>query len=275
MPLPPDLVALPDRQHFAAETLFEIIDGDADLYLKAGFVGLDVRRFLIKGDPQRWIDMLVYRMEGHRSAFAVFSMRRGKDAQADVLTRFAYRYPRHLFFVHGPFYVEIMAADETPQLGTASRRLGAAFIDAQQMPAEAIEELAWLPSGGLIPDSVALHPTGAFGFEAFDHLFSARYRLDDREATAFFQRCRTAENAERLAGQYQTFLLEYDGAAVPAPHPPPNSRLIRVMGRYTMIFTLGELVAGVQEAETPQQAETLGRHLYEALAARRGAALEP
>ena len=265
MALPAGLRDGSDPERFSPDTLFEIINGDADGYLKAGFVALDYRQLIWNEDSGQSIDFFAYRMERHRSAFAVFSVRRGREALPDPLTRFAYRYRRGLFFVHGPYYVEILAAEQNPALEQAMQRLGVAFIDTHAVQTEPIPELDLFPPEDLIPDSVALHPSGAFGFEAFSDLFTARYRLRGSEATVFFRTCRSPEAATRLATDYYTFLMEYGGEAVPVSNPLPSSRQVRMPDTYTLVFTHGEMFAGVQDAATPEQADMLARRLHVAL----------
>lgn len=269
MALPAGLRDGSDPERFSPETLFEIINGDADGYLKAGFVALDYRQLIVNEDARSSIEFFIYRMERHRDAFAVFSVRRGREARPDALTRFAYRYQRGLFFVHGPYYVEILAAEENAALKQAMQRLGEAFIDSHAVQAAPIPELELFPPEDLIPDSVALHPSGAFGFEAFSDLFTARYRLNDSEATVFFRSCPSPEAATQLATDYHAFLMEYDGVAVPASSSLPNSRQIRVLDTYTLVFTYGDTLAGVQDAATPEQADMLARRLYVALSSAR------
>ena len=265
MALPAGLSDGADPEHFSPDTLFEIINGDADGYLKAGFVGLDYRQLILNEDSLQSIEFFAYRMERHRNAFAVFSVRRGREALPDPLTRFAYRYRRGLFFVHGPYYVEILAAEKTAALEQAMQRLGEAFINTHTVQTEPIPELDLFPPEDLIPDSVALHPSGAFGFEAFSDLFTARYRVRGSEATVFFRTCRSPEAATRLATDYYTFLMEYGGEAAPVSNPLPSSRQVRMPDTYTLVFTHGEMFAGVQDAATPEQADMLARRLHVAL----------
>lgn len=269
MALPAGLRDGADPERFSPDTLFEIINGDADGYLKAGFVALDYRQLILNEDSRQSIEFFAYRMKQHRNAFAVFSARRGREAMPDTLTRFAYRYHRGLFFVHGPYYVEIRAAEKNAALVQAMQQLGRAFIDTYAVQTEPIPELDLFPPEDLIPDSVALHSSGAFGFEAFNDLFTARYRLRDKEATVFFRLCRSPEAATRLATGYYAFLMEYDGVAAPVSNSLPNSRQIRMRDTYTLVFTHGATLAGVQDAATPEQADILARRLFVALSSDR------
>ena len=266
MALPAGLRGGSDPERFSPDNLFEIINGDADGYLKAGFVELDYRQLILNEDSRKSIEFFAYRMERHRNAFAVFSVRRGRKAVPDALTRFAYRYRRGLFFVHGPYYVEILAAEDTASLEQTMQRLGGAFIDAHAVRTERIPELDRFPPEDLIPGSMVLDPAGGFGFEAFDDLFTARYQLKGGEATAFFRPCGSPAEAARLSADYQAFLLEYEGVEIPVNGFLHNSRMMRVADSYTLIFISGRTVAGVQDAVTPEQATMLARRLSVALA---------
>jgi hypothetical protein len=247
------------------DTLFEAIDGDADLYLKAGFIRLDTHLYVNEGQRSEWFEVFLYRMAGHRSAFSVFSQRRSRDAVAETLTAFSYRYARNLFFVHGPYYVEILAEDPTDRTVEAMDEWAKGFVKVTAVSSEDIPELEWLPGEGLVQGSETLHLRGAFGFDGFEDLFSARYDVRGGQATAFFQICPSPSAAARLADGYRTFLLEYGGEAVSMESVLPNGRLIRILGRFAIIYTRGSAVAGVQDAGSAEVAALLVRHLNESL----------
>ncbi len=258
---PSEFVASAPAESFGPDTLFEIINGDADLYLKAGFERLETRRFNLKSDPREGLTVFIYQMKRHRSAFAVYSVRRDEEALTSPLTRFAYRYQGGLFLVHGPYYIEFLAAEDSPRMVAATNDLAAAFIEAHAVAAEPIAELDRFPKEGLIPGSMALHPANAFGFDGFTDLFTARYRLNAEPATAFLKPCPSPGAAIELAAAYQDFLTTYDGVAVPEDPSFPEGRLLRVMDAYTLVFVHGNAVAGVQDAGTPELAARLARAL--------------
>ncbi len=261
MAYPSEFVALAPPEYFGPDTLFEIINGDADLYLKAGFVRLETRRFTLKPAPQTRLALFIYQMNSHRSAFAVYSVRRSEEAQPSRLTRFAYRYQKGLFLVNGPYYIEILAQEESPRTVAAMNDLATAFISAHDVADEPIPELDFFPPQGLIPGSMALHPANAFGFDGFTELFTARYRLNDQQATAFLRPCPAPGAAARLAADYQAFLAEYDGVAVSGDHLFSDGRLIRLTDTYTLVFVHNNTVAGVQEAGTAELAARLAHAL--------------
>ena len=267
---PPGFVAASPPAFFAPDTLFEIINGDAELYLKAGFTRLETRRFTLKSDQRQGLTVFNYQMERHRSAFAVYSVRRGEEARPSPLTRFAYRYKNGLFLVHGPFYVEILASDESPRMIAAMNNLASAFIESHAVAAEPIPELDLFPPEGLVHGSKALHPANAFGFDGFTDLFTARYRLDGQQATAFIRPCSSPRAAAGLANEFRGFLAAYDGVVTPGQPSFSEGSLMRVMDAYTLVFVHGHTVAGVQDAGTPKLAARLARALKNRLIVKEG-----
>lgn len=267
--IPPEIETASPVARFSPDTLFEVINGEADLYLKAGLVAMETQRFVLTADARQLLEIFVYQMTDHRSAFSVFSVRRGPEAVPDALTQFAYRYQDGFFFVHGSFYIEIRATAGTNQLVEAMQDLAVAFKNAHTVLDEPIVELALLPTEDLVPASQTLYPSGAFGFESFDDLFTARYKTNAGDATAFFRICSSPEKASELAAGYQTFLHEYDGEALGVDDALPESWIMRVMDSYTLVFTRGNVVAGVQDAATPELAGMLAHRLYERLSAGR------
>lgn len=252
-------------EKYSPQTLFEIINGDADIYLKAGFVELEFQRYILDTDAGQNLEFSAYRMRSHRSAFAVFSVRRGDDAVPKQFSTFAYSSRDGLFFVHGPYYVQIIASGDAPELIKASQELAAEFIASRKVEVESIPELDRFPAADLVPQSIALHPAGAFGFKPFSDTFTARYRMGEGEATAFFRQCESTEEAATLADAYIAFLEDFDGETGVMRKMLPTGKLIRLEDTFTVVFTAGKTVAGVQDAASQGGAEKLAGRLHEAL----------
>ena len=103
--LPPELSAFSAPETFTADNLYDKVDGKADLYLTAGFVGLQCQRLALKATNDVWMEWFVYDMGTLPQAFSVFSLQRRAEAQALDLTEFAYQTQNALFFVCGRCYV--------------------------------------------------------------------------------------------------------------------------------------------------------------------------
>jgi hypothetical protein len=70
-------------ERFGPDTLYEKINGRADLYLSSGFVSLNTQRFAMDSTAGAWVEVFVYDMATPENAFSVFSMQRREGARAD------------------------------------------------------------------------------------------------------------------------------------------------------------------------------------------------
>ena len=68
--LPSQIMPMSSLESYWPSSLFEAINGQADLYLKAGFVRLKTQRLKLIADSSKWFEINIYQMNRHLSAFA-------------------------------------------------------------------------------------------------------------------------------------------------------------------------------------------------------------
>ena len=236
IPIPDGFSAMSPPEVFDPDTLSDKIDGKAELYLSAGFEQLSTRRLTAADAGDAWMELFAYRMEDHRSAFSVFSAQQRREAQPLERYRYGYRSENALFFVHGPFYVEIVSSAAVPDADSLLR-LADAFAAAHTVSDVAVPERQFL----------------------------ARYRLENAELTAFVSKRDSAAEAGELVGAYADFLVRFGGTPQTVDFPARGARLVEIFGVYELIFSVEQTFAGVHEAEDPAAAVELGRRLYEHL----------
>jgi len=261
--LPAGMTVLTPVETFGPDNLSEKIDGKAELYLSAGFLGLRCQRFAEAGKPDLWLEVFVYDMGSMRNAFSVFSTQRRADAQDDDFTQFAYRTTNAVFFLQGKYYVEVIAASD--RMVEAMLAIGQNFVRENPYSTEAMNEVALFPEASLIPGSVALLAENVFGFSSLNNTFVAHYGLSENELTAFLSRRQTAQEAKDLAWAYHQFLVENGGVDVAMNVTIPDARLVKIFDTFELIFVQGNFLAGVHEAETKDLAEQLASDLNNAL----------
>jgi hypothetical protein len=155
--LPPELSAFSAPETFTADNLYDKVDGKADLYLTAGFVGLQCQRLALKATNDVWMEWFVYDMGTLPQAFSVFSLQRRAEAQPLDLTPFAYQTQNSLYFVSGRYYVEAVTAMPTEPMMAAMRAMARQFVAAHPPGSAEIPELkllrpaarackSWMPS---------------------------------------------------------------------------------------------------------------------------------
>lgn len=243
------LVPISETEHYNADTLSDKIDGKADLYLSAGFKSLSTRRFSLPGDRSRWMERFVYDMGSIRHAFAVFSAQRRPNARPLAWGPYAYLAGNGLFFVHGPNYVEIVAAEASAEIQKAMNNLAAAFIDSHAGRMEELTELKLFPPDERVSGSVALAARSAFGIEGLDEVFTAAYEGDHQaQALAFISRRNSPGEAEASAAKFHAFWLEFGGEETAPPVDMPGLRIATILDNYEICQVQGDYLFGVHEA---------------------------
>lgn len=262
---PPGVMQMSGVERFGAENLSDKIDGRADLYLTAGFAGLQCQRFAEATNRAAWFEVFVYDMGRSRNAYAVYSVQRREDAQDVKLGHFAYGTANGLFFVHGRYYAEIVASEADARLMALAENFSRRFVGMTPAEKADLPEAALFPADGLAPGSIILYPADGFGFDRFKDLFAAVYRAGESDVTAFLLAAESAAQAVELAKAYADFLLANGGAEEKAPEGMNGARMVNLFGTYEIVFSRGPVVAGVHQAEDKAAAEQVAAELFRAL----------
>jgi hypothetical protein len=261
VPLPQDVSVLTAPEIFGPDTLSDKIDGKAELYLSAGFNRLQCQRFSNTASAETWMEIFIFDMASQKNAFAVYSSQQREDAvPSPALGRYAYRTANALYWVHGPYYVELIASEASEATLNRMQALAEAFNRATAVDIETITETALFPKAGLDPQSITLIPADAFGFENFDRVFVAEYHLDGSTLSAFISARGSPEAAKHLAAAYRAFLLAFGGTAL-EDDGIRDAVIVEIMDEYDIIFTRDVFVAGVHAAADKSQALALARSL--------------
>ncbi len=267
--VPEEMSVLSPLKAFGPDTLSEKINGKAELYLSAGFLSLQCQRFASLIDPPSWMEVFVYDMGTLHQAFAVYSSQKREEAMPLDLTPFSYKTINALFWVHGRYYVEIIASVPSEAMMGSMLSFGQTFVSQTSVAEHQIEELALFPKNHLEEDSITLFISNAFGFSGLKNCFTARYQVEGEELIAFLSKKELPAEAKRVLAAYQGFLLENGGTAVPLSTDLTSGSLVQILDTFELIFHHGQYVAGVHEAETQEAAEELAwmlkRHLAEAV----------
>jgi hypothetical protein len=92
-------------QVFSPRTLYEYINGAADLYLTYEFQDLNVAEY--KGGGEAEVTVEVYRHGDSTQAFGIYSQERLANARFLDIGAQGYQEPNVLNFVAGPYYVKV------------------------------------------------------------------------------------------------------------------------------------------------------------------------
>jgi hypothetical protein len=263
--LPPGAIAVSPQERFDSTTLSDKIDGRADLYLAAGFQGLRCRRFAATlGDPDV-VEACVYDLGSPQNAYSAWSQQRRTGAPDALIGPHSYAVSNGLFVATGRFYLEILAARGGASALALARSFAGAFASANAGDGSAAAQGALLPAEGRVDGTEALLATSAFGLDGFDRVHIARYRIQDKEATAFVCSRGTPEEAAALAAAWRDALVAQGAVAIAAPTGIPGAWALDAAGWTEIAFTRGTLVAGIHEADSRSVADALAASLWTTL----------
>jgi hypothetical protein len=263
--LPEGTVALTPPEMFVAHNLSDKINGKAELYLSSGFVRLHTQRFQDSRAPEVWIEAFVYDMGSGQNAFSVFSAQRREDAESLDLTKNAYRTGNALFWVHGPYYVEMIASEASESAYQPMIKFAEDFV--HNTPAEAGEmaETGLFPHEDLLAGSIGLVSANVFGYDRLDQTYIAEYAVGEGKLMAFLSRRPTSQEAKELASAYGEFLIDFGGQNLAPDLPMKDAQLVEILDSYEIIFSCGPFLAGVREAVDLEPAKNLAIRLYHRL----------
>jgi hypothetical protein len=263
--LPPELSALSAPETFTADNLYDKVDGKADLYLTAGFVGLQCQRLALKATNDVWMEWFVYDMGTLPQAFSVFSLQRRAEAQTLDLTPFAYQTQNSLYFVSGRYYVEAITAMPTEPMMAAMLAMARQFVATHPPGAAEIPELKLFPPENLEAGSQGLQIVDAFGFDQFTNVFTAKYRLPNgatnAEVLAFLELTKAPAAAAALRDSYRSFLLAIGGKEIESPDAASMGKPVNFMDNIEIVFAESNMVVGVHAAPDAASAVKVAQQL--------------
>ena len=256
--MPPDgFRASGAPETFGPDTLYQKINGQAELYLSAGFVSLESQWYEGVDDASTIIEVNLYNMGSLVNAFSVFSQQRRDAAQTIDVTPFAYQTDSTLYMVHGPFYVEILSTLPPGTHNSLLIQLAEQFVRDMPVGKEDLPLLEIFPLENQVKGSASMIARDAFGFELLDNVFTVAYDTEASRSTAYVSRRKTAEEARVLVSELHKFFAQYGGRTFETGIDVEGARMMEIMGTFEVMFSFGEYIAGVHEAPDRKQAEKI------------------
>ena len=252
-------------ENYDADTLFEKINGKAPLYTDAGFQQLFCRRFIHRDQPDLWMEVYLFDMATPHNAFCVFSAQRRPDSETleFFVGRRGYRSGNGLFGMCGHYYLELIGSVESDELWLAMRSVAKALAEKLAEFDEGLDnDLSLWPQEDLRDQSFKYKVNGAFGCKELDRVFSAAYQIDEQPLVGFFSRRDDDAAANDLAATYTKFLVDNGGQVLHQNHQDYSGTVIDIYGMFEIIFTTGNYVVGIHEADELASGEKLVRRLF-------------
>jgi hypothetical protein len=175
--LPEGWVLIHGPQTYIAKTLFEHINGQAELFFKYGFQKSIFAIYQNKRNPNQQIELDIYDMGNVLQAFGIFSRFRNEDRPMDVgLDSFLDE--GYALFYKGRYFVMFYATEPNPSLLKEwAMKVSLRVSDSSPQP----KEIGYFPAKGLQPGSIQYFPEGLLGHQFLGRGFQGAYKEKDKD----------------------------------------------------------------------------------------------
>lgn len=171
--IPKEWTLIHGPQIYSKKTLFEHINGQAELYLKYGFHQSVFAVYQDKKRAQNQIELDVYDMGNVVQAFGVFSRFRNEDRPGGFgLDSFLDE--NTALFYKGRYYVMLYAAESNAErLRQFAKLVEKKITD----PSPAPKEISFFSKNGLKTGSIQYYPEGLLGYQFLQRGFQGTYQM--------------------------------------------------------------------------------------------------
>ena len=194
-------------QTYTKKTLFEHVNGQAELFFKYGFQKSSFAVYQEEKNQKNQIDLDVYDVGNVLQAFGMFSRFRNEDRPAGIGFD-SYLDDNSLLFYQGKYFVMLYAVEPNP---TLLKELGRAVSSKISDPSLPPKEIGFFPKEGLKPGSIQYYTEGLMGHQFLKRGFQGTYtekdqvkvevKAEDKEFylfVAIFKDSQDAENALKI-----------------------------------------------------------------------------
>jgi hypothetical protein len=227
-----------EPQVFSPRTLYEYIDGAADLYLTYEFQDLNMAEY--KGEGKAAVTVEVYRHGSPTQAFGIYSQERLANAKFLDIGAQAYQEPNVLNFIAGPYYVKINGYST----GTEDERIMLAFGRKMEEilggKSSLPKILSSFPREGMKKNTEKFVSKNFLGYSYLHSGYTADYEIGDKKFKIFVVE---GKDAGDCRGMMESYLKQTGNEGKTVAEGP-----YRLKDRYhgdVDLFWTGRLIWGI------------------------------
>ncbi len=249
--------ALGQDRYYYPETLYDYIDGGAELFISYGFERVISRTYRRSGQPD--IQVEIFDMVEPKNAFGLHS--HGREQLDDTYGQGSQIYQGAILFWKGPYYVSIVCNYQTSMTEKAMETMAHKIDKKIKEEGELPEIVSWIPEEDLAPESVFYFHhyvwVNAFYYISDDNFLNIDDKTDAVLAKYGPQDARYYlllihyENADKASEAYRNFLHQY------APELKDKQAVELEDGKWTGSRLDQELLICVFNGDTKEAVETL------------------
>jgi hypothetical protein len=255
-----------DNYSYLPDTLYNYINGAADLFISYGFVALAGGEYRRASDQLGNVTVDVYDMGSTLNAFGVFQSKRDPEVRSLTIGAGAFGTEKYVFFYKGQFYVEIQAyvlSDSTSDVVMKMAQQVDRSIGGDSTPPA---ELRYLPDDNRVAGSEMYITGGILGHGFLDRGLLCDYTIGGETVKAFVVFFSSGPLAVKALDHYKSYLersgeswqaIEGVGEKGFASQEPYHKKIL--------VAQQGPFVAGVADLSQPSKGEELLKRMLGAL----------
>jgi hypothetical protein len=189
-------------QTFSRKSLFEHIDGQAELFFKYGYQKSAFAVYQHKDNRENQIELDVYEMGTVLQAFGIFSRFRTED-QSGGFGSDSYLDERSAFFYQGKYFVLLQATEPDSE---ALKQWAAAVAKRLPAPSSPPKEIGYFPPVHLKPGSIQYFSESLLGLQFLRRGFLGTYLSGGKEFQLFLAVQGGPQEAQKAVKAYKDYL---------------------------------------------------------------------
>jgi hypothetical protein len=232
-------------QVFSPRTLYEYINGAADLYLTYEFQDLNVGEY--KGEGKAAVTVEVYRHGSPTQAFGIYSQERLANARFLDIGAQAYQEPNVLNFIAGPYYVKIngysTGTEDEKIMLAFGRKMEEVLGGKSSLP----KILSSFPQEGRKKNTEKFVSKNFLGYSYFHSGYTADYEVGGKKFKVFAIEGKDAGDCRGMMENYLKQTGNEGKAVAEGPY--------RLKDRYhgdVDLFWKGRLIWGIVDLNDPE-----------------------
>lgn len=197
--LPKEWTLIHGPQPYNKKTLFEHINGQAELFLKYGFKKSVFAIYQNKKRNENQIEVDIYDMGNVVQSFGVFSRFRNEDRPGGFgLDSFLDDHTA--LFYKGKYFVLLYATESNPDSLKQFSKLISSKIPNSSLPPK---EISYFPKNGIKPGSIQYFPEGLLGHQFLKKGFRVTYGEGEKESHLFLSIFKNSQEAMNALNVYK------------------------------------------------------------------------
>ncbi len=251
---------------FDKDTLFDHINGEAELYFPYGFDMLATATYMNRKNSEVWIVADVYRMASPLDAFGIYSNYRKADAASVTVGAEGFVSPSQLMFYQERYFVRLQVTGAT-SLGQDAF-LACARSVSEKLPfnARPVGELESLKIPGIVPKTERYIAKSLLGYAFFRRGIIADALLEGERVQIFLVPEDSVSAAREAFDHYRSY-LKAEGKNIQLQEERNYVSIAAVDPLYGEVFVeqSGRYIIGAVRLKEPSSAKKLIEQLRERL----------